>query len=74
MGTADEGCVALLPVVAILRNARVHGGASYCGYVAPEVERPVNKGFSFGAVLGVLDIDPDDRHVRVFGWADDAGA
>ena len=39
----------------------------------PEVEGSVDEGFSFGAVLRVPNVDPDDRHVRVFGRADNAG-
>jgi len=74
MGTTSKGCVIPLPAVVILGDARVHGGISNCNYVLPKVEGSVDEGFSFGTVLRVPNVDPDNRHIRVFRSADNAGA
>jgi len=68
----SKGCVTPLPAVAALGNVWVHESTSNCSYVLPEVKRSVDEGFSFGAVLRVPDVNPDNRHVRVFGSADNA--
>jgi len=72
MGVAGEGCMAPFLAIVALWNTWIHGGTSNSSYVLPKVEGSVDEGFSFGTVLRVPDVNPYDRHVRVFGSTDNA--
>lgn len=69
---AREGDVTLFPTVAALWNTRVHRGASNCSNVSPKVKGSVDDSLSFGAILRIPYVNPDNSHVRVSGCTYDS--
>jgi len=66
--------MALLPAVLALEDTRVHVSSTDYGYVLTYVEASVDKILTFGAILGVPYVDPNNSHVRLGRCFDNAGA
>jgi len=54
-----------LSAIFILRNFRVHVSAINGSNVMFKIKGPINKKFSFETVLRVLDVNPNNSHIRV---------
>ena len=53
-----------LPAVVILRNSRVHVGGPDSGDVPAKVKGMVYQQLCFGSILRILNVKPDNSHVR----------
>jgi len=66
MYTASKSDMALLPAVFVLGNTEIHVCASNSSNMTTNVETSVNKHFSIGAILRVLDINLDNHYIRLW--------
>jgi len=66
--------MAPLPAVLALKDAGVHVSFADCGYVLTYVEVSVDKILTFGAILRVPYVDPNNSHIRLRRCFNDAGA
>ena len=61
--TIYECSMVLLPVIFALENIGVYVGTTNSDNVTANVEASINKYFCIWAILGILDINPDDYYV-----------
>ena len=66
--------MALLLAILALRDTRVHVSSTNSSYVLAYVEASVDQILSFGAILGVPNVNPNDSHIRFGGCFDNTGA
>jgi len=71
---ASKGSVVPLPAILALRDTGVHVSSTNSSYVFAYVEASVDQILSFGAILGVPYVDPNDSHVRFGGCFDNMEA
>jgi len=71
---ASKGNVVPLPVILTLRDTGVHVSSTNSSYVLAYVEATVDQILSFGAILEVPYVDPNNSHVRFGGCFDNTGA
>jgi len=62
----SKRCVFPFLAVVVLGDTWVHGSISDSSNMLTKVEGPVYDSFDFGTVLGVPDVDPDNRHIQIF--------
>jgi len=65
LDSAGEGHMTPFLAIFALRYARVHIHIPYYCYKTTYIEVPVNQFFCFVTTLDVLNIDPNDGHVRL---------
>ena len=66
--------MALLLAILALRDTRVHVSSTDSSYVLVYVEASVDQILSFGTILGVPYVNPNDSHVRFRECFDNTGA
>jgi len=59
-----ESCMPLLPIVLALEYAWVHVCSTYHCNIASHIKGPVNRHFSWRTALHILNVYPDDSHIR----------
>ena len=71
---ASKGNVVPLPAILTLRDTGVHVSSTNSSYVLAYVEATVDQILSFGAILEVPYVDPNNSHVRFGGCFDNMEA
>jgi len=54
-----------LPAILVLRDARVHVGSLNSCNKPSYIETPINKTFSLTFALNILDVNPNNRYIRL---------
>ena len=67
LDTAGHSHMSPLPAILVLRNARIYVGSSNGCNKPSYIETPVNKTFSLTSTLNILDVNPNNWHIRL-GW------
>ena len=68
-----EGSVIPLPAVLVLWDTRVHIYPSDSSNEATDIEAVIYEFFGCWSVLWILDVDPDNSHIRLGGNFDNIG-
>ena len=63
LNSTNSSWVTLFPTILTLRDTRVHIGIPHHGDYVSNIKLPVDYFFGIVAILVVLDIDPDNRHI-----------
>ena len=65
LNTAGHSCMSPSPAILALRDVRIYVGSSNSHNKPLYIETPVNKTFSPTSTLNILDINPNNQHIKL---------
>ena len=69
---AEHSYISPLPAVFVLKDARVHVSFLNDGNILLYIKVHINKAFGLTSTLNILDIDPNNWHVRLWWYFDNS--